>query len=110
MRELDGKVALVTGDARNIGRAIALDLADGGAAVTIVVRSDIAGANAVAREVEARGGQALAICADITDPAAVRRAVDTTTERFRRLDILVNNAGIRPEAPSSSSRSRRGAK
>ena len=99
MRELDGKVALVTGAARNIGRAIALELADGGAAVAIVVRSDIAGANAVAREVEARGGQALAICADITDPAAVRRAVETTTERFRRLDILVNNAGIRPEAP-----------
>jgi 3-oxoacyl-[acyl-carrier protein] reductase len=99
MRELDGKVALVTGGARNIGRAIALDLADGGAAVTIVARSDIAGANAVALEIEARGGQALAIVADITDPAAARRAVDATIERFARFDILVNNAGIRPEAP-----------
>ena len=99
MRELDGKVALVTGAARNIGRAIALELADGGAAVAIVVRSDVGGANAVAREVEARGGRALAICADITDPGAVRRAVELTTERFTRLDILVNNAGIRPEAP-----------
>ena len=67
MRELDGKVALVTGGARNIGRAIALDLADGGAAVAIVVRSDVAGASAVVREVEARGGRALAIRADITD-------------------------------------------
>jgi 3-oxoacyl-[acyl-carrier protein] reductase len=99
VRELDGKVALVTGGARNIGRAIALDLADGGAAVAIVVRSDSARADAVAREIEARGGQALAISADITDPAAVRRAVNAATERFGRLDILVNNAGIRPEAP-----------
>jgi 3-oxoacyl-[acyl-carrier protein] reductase len=99
MRELDGKVALVTGAARNIGRAIALDLADGGAAVAIVVRADLAGANAVVREVEARGGLATAIRADITDPAAVKRAVDATIERFNRLDILVNNAGIRPETP-----------
>jgi 3-oxoacyl-[acyl-carrier protein] reductase len=98
MRELDGKVALVTGAARNIGRAIALDLADGGAAVALVVRADIGGADAVAREVTARGGQALAIRADITDSVAVRRAVDATIERFTRLDVLVNNAGIRPEA------------
>jgi 3-oxoacyl-[acyl-carrier protein] reductase len=99
MRELDGKVALVTGGARNIGRAIALELADGGAAVAIVVRTDITRANAVAREVEARGGQALAIRADITDPSAVKQAVDETIQRFTRLDILVNNAGVRPEAP-----------
>jgi 3-oxoacyl-[acyl-carrier protein] reductase len=99
MRELDGKVALVTGGARNIGRAIALDLAGGGAAVAIVARSDLAGANAVALEIEARGGRAFAVVADITDPAAARRAVDATIERFARFDILVNNAGIRPEAP-----------
>jgi 3-oxoacyl-[acyl-carrier protein] reductase len=99
MRELDGKVALVTGGARNIGRAIALDLAGGGAAVAIVARSDLAGANAVALEIEARGGRAFAVVADITDPAATRRAVDATIERFARFDILVNNAGIRPEAP-----------
>lgn len=97
--ELDGMVALVTGAARNIGRAIALELAAAGAAVAIVVRSDSAGADAVAREIEARGGQALALRADITDPAAVRYAVDATIARFKRLDILVNNAGIRPEAP-----------
>lgn len=98
MRELDGKVALVTGGARNIGRAIALELAAAGAALAIVVRSNGAGADAVAHEIEARGGQAFAIRADITDPKAVRRAVDATIERFTRLDILVNNAGIRPEA------------
>lgn len=97
--ELDGKVALVTGAARNIGRAIALELAAAGAAVAIVVRSDSAGADAVAREIETRGGHALAQRADITDSAAVRHAVDTTIKRFGRLDILVNNASIRPEAP-----------
>jgi len=99
MHELAGKVALVTGGGRNIGRAIALELAAGGAAVAVVVRSNMAGANAVASEIEARGGQALAIGADITDPEAVRRAVHATTQRFGRLDVLVNNAGIRPEAP-----------
>jgi 3-oxoacyl-[acyl-carrier protein] reductase len=97
--ELDGKVALVTGAARNIGRAIALDLAEGGAAVAIVVRADVTAADAVVQEIEARGGQALAIRADVTDPKAVRRAVDATIERFGRLDVLVNNASIRPEAP-----------
>jgi 3-oxoacyl-[acyl-carrier protein] reductase len=99
MQELAGKVALVTGGARNIGRAIALELADGGAAVAIVVRSNLAGANETVREIEARGGRALAIRADVTDPAAVKRAVDATLERFARLDILVNNAALRTEAP-----------
>ncbi len=98
-RELDGKVALVTGGARNIGRAIALELADAGAALAIVVRADIAGAEAVVREIEARGGRAIAVQADIAEPRDVQRAVDTTLERLARLDILVNNAGIRPEAP-----------
>jgi 3-oxoacyl-[acyl-carrier protein] reductase len=98
-RELAGKVALVTGGARNIGRAIALDLAEGGAAVAVVVRADMAAADAVVREIEARGGRAIAIRADVTEPADVTRAVATTVERFAGLDILVNNAAIRPEAP-----------
>lgn len=98
-RELDGKVALVTGASRNIGRAIALGLAEGGAAVTVIARSDIAGANAVVREIEAGGGRALAIRADVTDPQAAHDAVRATVERLGRLDVLVNNAGVRPEAP-----------
>jgi 3-oxoacyl-[acyl-carrier protein] reductase len=99
MRELEGKVALVTGGGRNIGRAIALDLADGGAAVVIVVRSDLDRANGVVGEIAAQGGSAFALRADVTEPAAVRLAVDAALERFGRLDILVNNAGSRPETP-----------
>jgi 3-oxoacyl-[acyl-carrier protein] reductase len=99
MRELEGKVALVTGAARNIGRAIALDLASGGAAVVVLARADLDGATAVAREIETLGAQSLAVRADITEPAAVREAVAAALERFGRLDILVNNAGVRPETP-----------
>ena len=98
MRELEGSVALVTGAARNIGRAIALELANAGAAVTVVTLSDVAGANSVAAEIEAKAGLALAIQADITRPKDAKRIVHDTVERFGRLDILVNNAGVRPES------------
>ena len=97
-RELDGRVALVTGGARNIGRAIALDLADGGANVTVVSRADLKGIRSTAAEIEAKGRKALALQADVTSEADVRRMVEETLARFGRLDILVNNAGIRPEA------------
>jgi 3-oxoacyl-[acyl-carrier protein] reductase len=97
-RELDGRVALVTGGARNIGRAIALDLADGGANVTVVSRADLKGIRSTAAEIEAKGTKALALQADVTSEADVRRMVEETLARFGRLDILVNNAGIRPEA------------
>src|SRR5205823_12576009 len=97
MQELEGSVAIVTGSARNIGRAIALDLAEGGAAVTVLARSDVAGVKGVAAEIESRGGRALALQADITKPEDAQRIVDETIKAFGRLDILVNNAGIRPE-------------
>ena len=97
MQELEGSVAIVTGAARNIGRAIALDLADAGAAVTVLARSDFAGVKSVAAEIESRGGRALAIQADVTRPDDVRRMVDETLRKFGRIDILVNNAGVRPE-------------
>jgi 3-oxoacyl-[acyl-carrier protein] reductase len=97
MQELEGSVAIITGAARNIGRAIALDLADAGAAVTVIARSDFAGVKSVAAEIEARGGRALAMQVDVTRADDVRRMVDETLSKFGRIDILVNNAGVRPE-------------
>jgi 3-oxoacyl-[acyl-carrier protein] reductase len=94
-RELEGRVALVTGASRNIGRAIALALAEGGAAVVVNARVSIAEAQGVAREIESHGGRALALVADVTDEAAVARMAEETLKDFGRLDILVNNAAVR---------------
>ena len=97
-RELDGRVAIVTGGARNIGRAIALDLADGGAHVTVVARADMKGIRSTVSEIEAKGRKGLGLQVDVTSESDVQRMVDETVAKFGRLDILVNNAGIRPEA------------
>jgi 3-oxoacyl-[acyl-carrier protein] reductase len=97
--ELQGSVALVTGAARNIGREIALALAQAGAAVVVNAKSSGADASAVAAEIEANGGRATAILADVSDPDDVERMVAETVARFGRLDILVNNAALRDEAP-----------
>ena len=99
MAELDGRVALVTGAGRNIGRAIALDLAEAGAAVVVNARSNQAEAEAVAKEITDAGGKAIAHLADVTDADAVKRLVDAAISRFGRLDILVNNAAVRGEVP-----------
>jgi len=96
-KDLSGRVAVVTGASRNIGRAIALALAEAGAAVTVNGHSNQAAADAVVGEIEARGGKALACMADVTDQAAVERMAAATVERFGRIDILVNNAAGRPE-------------
>ena len=93
--ELAGKVALVTGAARNIGRAIALALAEGGAAVVVNCRQARAEAEAVVADIEARGGRAICHVADVTDAAAVASMMEAATARFGRIDILVNNAAVR---------------
>jgi 3-oxoacyl-[acyl-carrier protein] reductase len=97
--ELAGRVALVTGAARNIGRAIALELAAAGAAVIVNARTARSELDDVAAEIVAGGGQSLAILADITDPAAVDSMLDVVRGQFGRLDILINNAAVRAEAP-----------
>jgi 3-oxoacyl-[acyl-carrier protein] reductase len=96
-QELSGRVAIVTGAGRNIGRGIALALADGGAAVVVNARSNLAEAQGVAAEIERAGGKALAVTADVADPAAVQKMVDAAAQKFGRIDILVNNAAVRAE-------------
>ena len=95
---LEGKVALVTGAGRNIGRAIALALADAGAAVAVNVRASRGEGEAVAKELAARGGEALLVVADVTRRTEVDTMIDAIAQRFGRLDVLVNNAAIRQEA------------
>jgi len=95
---LAGRVALVTGASRGIGRAIAVDLARSGADIVFTFRSDTDGAALTVRGIEATGRCALALRADGTDRAAPGRAVMDTVVRFGRLDILVNNAGINRDA------------
>src|ERR1700734_1927438 len=95
--ELTGKVAIVTGSGRNIGRAIALALANDGASVVVNARSNRDEAKAVAREIETVGPKALVHVGDIADPVAVQAMVDLAMEEFGRIDILVNNAALRRE-------------
>ncbi len=90
--DLTGKVAVVTGASRGIGRRTALTLAGAGATVVVTSRGDAA--VSVADEIAAAGGQSLALAADVADAEAVHRVVETTVERFGRIDVLVNNAGI----------------
>jgi pteridine reductase len=90
---LQGKVALVTGAARRIGRSLALSLAEAGASVAITWRDSEPEAAQTVADLEALGVQALALRAELRDPAQVRAAVEAAAARFSRLDILVNNAG-----------------
>jgi len=94
--ELAGKVALVTGGARNIGRAIARSLAAGGASVMVNAKTS----KAMAEETVKMIGASADLCiADVTKPPEVKALVEATVKRFGRLDILVNNAAIRMETP-----------
>jgi 3-oxoacyl-[acyl-carrier protein] reductase len=97
--ELAGKVALVTGGARNIGRAIARSLAAGGAAVMVNANTSRAEAEQTVAMIKAAGGRAALQLANVTDAGAVAALVDAAVREFGRLDFLVNNAAVRAETP-----------
>lgn len=96
-REFDGKVVLVTGAGRNIGRSIALAFAEQGAAVAVNTRSSREDAEATAKLIHDAGGQAGVFMADVIDPAAVKAMVEGVVARFGRLDHLILNASVRRE-------------
>ena len=99
MGKLDGKVALVTGSGRNIGRATILKMAAEGANVVVNARSNQAEADAVAEEARAMGVKAMAILADVSNKEQVDSMVSMAMAEFGKIDILVNNAAIRPHKP-----------
>jgi 3-oxoacyl-[acyl-carrier protein] reductase len=92
MGSFDGKIVIVTGASRGIGRAIAIELARRGA--TIVAAARGANAQPVVDDIVAAGGRAEAATADMTDPASLESLIKTATERHGRIDVLVSNAGI----------------
>ena len=91
---LRGKVALVTGGSRGIGRAISLELARNGAAVAVNFVSNVAAAEAVLAEIRAMGGECLLVQGDVSKKEAARSVIGTILEAWKKIDILVNNAGI----------------
>ena len=96
-KELAGKVAIVTGAGRNIGRAIALTLAEAGAAIVVNVRSNKAEADGVVGEIEKAGGKAIAVLGDVGDDKTAAALADAALKKFGHIDILVNNAALRRE-------------
>ncbi len=99
MGKLEGKVALVTGSGRNIGRATVLKLAAEGAHVVVNSRSNRAEADAVAREAQALGVKAVAVTADVAKKEQVYALAAQALSAFGRVDILINNSAIRPHKP-----------
>src|SRR3954451_21265842 len=97
--ELDGRVAVVTGAGRNIGRAIALELAAAGAKVVVNSRANMAEAEGVVAEIEKSGGTALAVTGDVADAGAVDAMMAAAVRKFFRIDYLINNAALRGEKP-----------
>lgn len=92
--DLSGKVALVTGASRGIGRAIALALAEAGATVAVNYKDNEKLADGVVREIEQNGGTAIAWRADVADTNQTEAMIEEISSRFNRLDILINNAGV----------------
>jgi NAD(P)-dependent dehydrogenase (short-subunit alcohol dehydrogenase family) len=101
--DLTGQVALVTGAARGLGRAISLALANAGADVALGLR-DVNTGGELAKEIEGLGRRALPLQMDMTQLDQVSRAVEDTAAQFHSLDILVNNAGVAPENPAENVR------
>ena len=99
MIDLTGKSALVTGGARGIGRACCLAFARAGASVAVNYRVESPSANLLVEEIEAAGGEAFALAADVSRREDAEMLVDETVSRFGGLDILVNNAGIWKGSP-----------
>jgi len=97
MGKFEGRVALITGSGRNIGRAIALELAREGANVVVNAKANQTEAESVAKEAEALGVRAIATLADVADKAQVDAMFQEAMDAFGRVDILVNNAAIRPQ-------------
>jgi len=91
---LQGKVALVTGASKGIGAAIALELASRGASVAVNYSSSKVGADKVVAAIEAAGGKAIAIRANVADPASIAPLIDAVATQLGPIDILVNNAGV----------------
>ena len=94
MLELDGRIALITGASRGIGRAVAIALADRGADVVVNYRQRTSDAESAAAEIQALGRKALVVQADVAQASEVNRLVAAALARFGKIDILVNNAGI----------------
>jgi 3-oxoacyl-[acyl-carrier protein] reductase len=99
MNKLDGKVALVTGASKGIGASIAEHLAAEGAAVVVNYANSKAGAEAVVARINQKGGKAVAIQGDVSQPQDIERLFSETKKIYKKLDILVNNAGIYEFAP-----------
>src|SRR5262249_22551040 len=96
-KELQDRVAFITGGGRSIGRAMALELASAGCNVVVNVRSNRAEAEEVVGEIEKRGARGLVAGADVTDASAVNAMAQAALKQFGRIDYLVNNAALRQE-------------
>ena len=94
LKELEGRISLVTGASRGLGKAIAVKLATLGSKVAINYLASDQGAGKVAREIESKGGEAILVKANVADAKAVKAMTCEIVERWGRIDILVNNAGI----------------